>query len=166
MVVTPIKLNSYTSTTKRGKTITRYSAVIQKSTIPANPNINAGITPKGTLYYRALLPDKSWGSLYLKKKNGDEVIIDSCKIGEDIQTKAEVRNSDGIIKSDTRIQKFAKGTESVKIISVEQNVGRRSSVYIQKNAKLVLNDLQKQADKLTPTKPKFGIFSKLFKLIK
>lgn len=160
-------INSFepiTVRTKKGKIITRYDSQIQKSNGKFSANVNIGVTPKGTRYYRALLPDKSWGSLYMLKKDGSEVIVDSCSSANGVQASVLNKNNEGIIKSDRFIEHMTNRPTPENILIKDRMVGQTSKTFIQDDVKRAINYLTKSFD-MFKTPPKPGFWKRFWKAI-
>ncbi len=160
-----IELNPIIMTTKKGKQLERYDVQIKKSADKFSPNVNIGVTPKGTRYYRALLPDKTWGSLYMLKRDGSEAIVDTCYANYGLQSSVLNKNKDGIITSDRFVEHVVTGGESKNIIHADRMVGQTSKTYIQDDVKQFISYLTKNLD-IFKTQPKKSFWKRFWDAIK
>lgn len=148
------KLEPIISTTKKGKKFKRYDIQVQKSVSPNTPNINIGVTPSGTRYYRALLPDKSWGTTFLRTKDGTETIIDSCRAPYGLKTTVESRK-EKLVLSNKVIEHYTNAKSGVyNSISENSRVGQASRAYIDNDIYQYMYELKDNVDysKMKPPK--------------
>lgn len=140
---------------KNGKQIKRFDMPVQKSTAKYVPDINIGITPSGTRYYRALLPDKSWGTTYMVRKDGTETIVDICRMS--YGTKASVESSkDKIILSDRMIEHHSKDSpEVLNVVSKDQRLKKVARAFVQPEVLEYMFHLKKAPgyEAMKPPKP-------------
>ncbi len=160
-----IELNPIITTTRKGKELKRYNVQIKKSADKFTPNVNIGVTPRGTRYYRALLPDKSWGSLYMLKRDGSEVIVDSCSANYGIQSSVLNKKSNGIITSDRFVEHIVGNGESKNIVHSDRMVGQTSKTYVQDEVKQAISYLAKKVD-IFKNPPKESFWKKFWNVIK
>ena len=118
------KLTPIITTLRKGKQLKRYNTTVNESSGKYAPNINIGVTPSGTRYYRALLPDKSWGTTYMIRKDDTETIVDICKMS--YGTKASVEKSKHkVVQTDRLIEHHTNDTEDVlNVVSRDRRVGK------------------------------------------
>lgn len=157
------KLEPIITTTKKGKEIKRFDTQLQKSTDRFMSNINAGVTPSGTRYYRELLPDKSWGTTYLRKKDGTEIIVDTCSAPFGSRAVYEKRENKKII-SDKYIEHYRVPQPKWNIVREDVKAGQMSVNFIQDNVYNVIMQLKDVSDSLKP--PKKSLVSGIFALFK
>ena len=148
------KLEPIISTTKKGKKFKRYDIQVQKSVSPNTPNINIGVTPSGTRYYRALLPDKSWGTTFLRTKDGTETIIDSCRAPYGLKTTVESRK-EKLVLSNKVIEHYTNAKSGVFNNVIENNrVGQASRAYIDNDIYKYMHELKENIDYSAMKAPK------------
>ena len=124
------KLSPIITNLKSGKTLKRYNMPVQRNNNKYAPDINIGVTPSGTRYYRALLPDKSWGTTYLVKKDWTETVVDICKTS--YGTKASTENSnEKVVISNRMIEHHTSDSAIVSnVVSKDKRVGRVARAYV------------------------------------
>ena len=148
------KFEPIISTTKNGKNFKRYDLQVQKSTEPNMPNVNIGVTPSGTRYYRALLPDKSWGTTFLRTKDGKEIIVDSCRAPYGLKTTVEARK-EKIILADKVIEHYTNSESGVhNFISENRRVGQTSRTFIENDIYKYMHELKENIDYSAMKAPK------------
>ena len=136
--------------------IKRYDAKLIKSHNPTNSNINIGFTPKGSLYYREVMPDKSMSTLYLRQQDGTEVIVDSFKEKSGERCNVIVQKDDKVVDG-KYVHKF-----NNKYNAVVDNirVGYPARAYVSKDTYMAMELLQERID-MSEFRPKKSIFSKI-----
>ncbi len=141
------------TTTGSGKIIKRYNAKYVKPCSSDNKNMNIGVTPQGSFYYREIRPDKSWSSLYLKKYDGTEVVVDSVKVNSEKKTNVIIQKAGKVIDG-----KFVH-TFNNKFNSITPNtyIGYPAKAYVGNDAFIALHKLKDRVDvsDLKPIKKNF-----------
>ena len=148
--------------TKTGKQIKRYDAKYIKKHGNNNKNINIGVTPQGTFYYREMTPDKSWGSLYMKKYDGTEVVVDFVELNSNKKCNVIVQK-DGKVIDGKFVHQFA---DKVNSVTESAYIGYPAKAVIGNDIDIALSKLKERVD-VTGLKPKKkSILSKVTKFFK
>ena len=140
---------------KNGKIIKRYNVKLKQANCDAN--ISVGATPKGSVYYKKNLPNKTWATLYMVKHDGSELIVDTYKSGEHRKAIVENRNNDIITGGKTIIRYNEPGSKNV--VSESSKIGQHSNTIVTEDVYKTLKDFKKSVD-LSDLKPRINKFRK------
>ena len=146
---------------KTGKTIRRYDTKIKKA--GTDDNVNVGLTPQGSVYYRRISPNKKFGSLYMEKLNGTIYTVDTFKTNEYIKTLVESSNKNIVTDGKNIIRENIPGAKN--IVSENLNIGLRKNLFVDQSIKDILKNLKENIDMkgLVPRRKSF--ISKLIKRV-
>lgn len=155
MIINNTPLHPITKTVGK-RVIKRYNATLIKKYNPTNSNTNIGVTPKGSMYYREILPDKSLSTLYLKKQDGTEVIVDSFSVHSDRKCNAIIQK-DGKVVGGKYIHQFANKYNAV---AENSYIGCPARAYVSGNTYRAMTMLENSID-MSEFKPKKSVFARL-----
>ena len=140
----------------KGKEIKRYDVTIVKR--GNTSNVNIGVTPSGTVYYRQTTPNKSWSSLYMQKYDGRELFVDTFKSNEYTKAVVEERKDMKVTNGKIVARYNEKGAKNQ--ISEYTNVGKHSNNNVSKDITDMLTQLKNNVD-MTGLKPRTNKIKKI-----
>lgn len=142
---------------------TAYSLTIKESTGHYVPKETAGITPKGSVYYKMVTPAKDFSQIYIITKKGVLKVISNIKTSYGSKAVIETSKNGEVITS-RQIEKHKKTEPHINIIDTDR-AGKKPKMELPRNVEETLELLKAKSKTLKKAKIKKHLFRSLKKLL-